>query len=540
MRAAIYARFSTELQSVASIEDQTRVCRERAAALGLTVISVHSDCAISGATPVNRRPGASTCVAEALAGRFDVLLVESLDRLSRNLVEQETVIRRLEHRGIRIVGVSDGYDSNSGAGRKLLRGVRGLISETYLDDLRAKTHRGLVGQIERGYHAGGLSYGYRSVVAGVNARGEPIGHRLEIDEAQAVIVREIFARYAEGESCQRIAADLNARGVRGPRGGTWCVSALYGSPAKGAGVLNNELYVGRYVWNRSKWIKNPDTGRRERFIRPQAEWRSVPRPELRILDDDPWQAVRERMASPRRTGGRKGRGGMPTTLLGGILRCGRCGGSVVKVNARAYGCAAHKDRGPTVCSGIVASHADVDRVVLEYVRGALTAPDVLAWIEQEALRRAAELARMSDQIDTDRGREQRVQREIERLTDAIAQMGLSTALAERLRKAEAERDALERARRRSAVAPLPSAIRAQVHALVTGLEAALRTDVARARDALRAMLGDVQLIQDNGAVYAECDNAAERLLLAVGGVSMGRVAGAHNLTQKRTRIRWLQ
>ena len=70
-----------------------------------------------------------------------------------------------------------------------------------------------------------------------------------------------------------------------------------------------------------------------------------------------------------------------------------------------------------------------------------------------------------------------------------------------------------------------------MHALVTGLDVALRTDVARARDALRAMLGDVQLIEESGAVYAECDNAAERLLLAVGGVSMGRVAGASKRTQ---------
>jgi hypothetical protein len=57
------------------------------------------------------------------------------------------------------------------------------------------------------------------------------------------------------------------------------------------------------------------------------------------------------------------------------------------------------------------------------------------------------------------------------------------------------------------------------------LDLAVRTDVARARDALRAVLGDVQPIEENGAVYAECDNAADRLLLAVGGVSMGRVAG---------------
>jgi site-specific DNA recombinase len=334
-------------------------------------------------------------------------------------------------------------------------------------------------------------------------------------------VREIFTRYGASESCQRIAADLNARAVRGPRGGTWCVSALYGSPAKGAGVLNNELYVGRYVWNHSKWIKNPDTGKRERFIRPESERQSVARPELRILDEELWQAVRDRMASPRRAGGRRGRGGVPTTLLGGIMRCGYCGGSVVKISARRYGCAAHKDRGPAVCGGIEASYGNVDHIVLDYVRGVLTGPDVLAWIEKEALRRAAELAQ-GDEVDADRSREKHVQREIERLTDAVAQMGLSPALAERLRKAEADRDALKRARTRAPVAPLPPTIRAQVHALVTGLDVALRADIARARNALRAMLGDMQLIEENGAVYAECDNAAERLLLAVGGVSIER------------------
>ena len=228
---------------------------------------------------------------------------------------------------------------------------------------------------------------------------------------------------------------------------------------------------------------------------------------------------------------------MPTTLLGGILRRGQCGGSIVKTNARTYGCAARKDRGPTVCRGVSARHADVDRVVLDHVHRALTAPDVVLWIEQEAKRRLAEHVRESDQTDSDRLCEQHVQREIERLTDAIAQMGLSSALAERLRKAEAERDMLRRARTRASVAPLPSAIPTQIRALLTGLEAALRVDVARARDALRALLGDVQLVEQDGSVYAECDNAAERLLLAVGGVSMGQVAGVRNLTQKHVRIR---
>jgi hypothetical protein len=77
----------------------------------------------------------------------------------------------------------------------------------------------------------------------------------------------IFTRYAEGWSCQRIAAELNKLCVRSPRETTWCVSVLYGSPAKGSGMLNNELYVGRYIWNRSQWVKEPDTGKRQRIDR---------------------------------------------------------------------------------------------------------------------------------------------------------------------------------------------------------------------------------------------------------------------------------
>jgi hypothetical protein len=91
-------------------------------------------------------------------------------------------------------------------------------------------------------------------------------------------VHEILTRYAGGESCQRIAADLNRRGIIGPRGGTWSVSALYGAPAKGAGILNNRLYVGEVVWNRSQWIKDPDTGKRVRMDRPRQEWQATSAP----------------------------------------------------------------------------------------------------------------------------------------------------------------------------------------------------------------------------------------------------------------------
>ena len=533
--AAIYARFSTDKQSETSIDDQARICRSRAEALGVTAIRVFSDAGISGSTLVADRPGAAAMQAAALAGAFGILIIEGLDRLSRDQVEQETVVRRLEHRGLRIIGVADGYDTESGDGRKLLRGVRGMINETYLDDLRKKTHRGLAGQLGRGFHAGGLSYGYRSVVAGVNPRGEPIGHRLEVEESHAEIVREIFAHYGAGHSCQRIAADLNARGVPGPRRrrdcsvGTWSVSALYGSPAKGSGILNNELYIGRYVWNRSRWTKNPDTKQRERAMRPRSEWIIEERPGLRIVDPDAWESVRVRMGSARAEGGWKGRARPPGTLLGGLLRCGSCGGAMVAVSASSYGCAARKDRGLAVCRGVTAPRRDTEVRILGSLRESLLAPAAVADVLDRVRTAIADTQRGAGEADRQRTTRRRtVEAEVGRLTDAVAAMGLSPALRGRLETAERELATLETPagpahREPPPAAAIEKALRAQVLALREQLEG----DILAAREALRQVLGPIAILNDGeGRVIAEMETRLQRVLLASGDASLSRVAGA--------------
>lgn len=245
MRIAIYARFSTDKQSDASTADQRRLCESRLPT-GAKVVAFHTDEAVSGSTPVLRRPGGRALMADVLAKRVDLVVVESLDRISRDQVDLEATVRRIEHAGVRVVGVSDGYDSTAG-GRKVLRTMRGLIGEMYLDDLREKTHRGLVGKASAGHAVTGPAYGYRI------ERGDG-GSRYVVDPQQARIVREIFARYAAGASLRTIVFDLNARSVPSPRRSSWSVAALYGSPAKGTGILNNSAYVGRVVWNRSQWL----------------------------------------------------------------------------------------------------------------------------------------------------------------------------------------------------------------------------------------------------------------------------------------------
>jgi site-specific DNA recombinase len=75
--------------------------------------------------------------------------------------------------------------------------------------------------------------------------------------------------------------------VPGPRGGQWNASTVRGDPKKTTGILNNPLYVGRLVWGRRQWRRNPDSEKRERRyrLRAHAEWIEVAVPDLRIVDD---------------------------------------------------------------------------------------------------------------------------------------------------------------------------------------------------------------------------------------------------------------
>ncbi|WP_249216095.1 recombinase family protein [Burkholderia cenocepacia] len=379
MRVAIYARFSTDKQKETSVTDQISVCVRRAESMGdCEIVAHHSDEGVSGKTPVEARAGGKKLMADAMAGRFDMLIVESLDRLSRDQVEQERIMRRLEFRGLRVIGVSDGYDSDSSS-RKVQRTVRGLVNELYIDDLRAKTLRGQTGQVERGFVAGGRSYGYELV------RTEK-GTDYRVDENEAQWVRFIFEKFAAGWSTFRICDELNRRNIPSPRKSTWMRSALYGSPRKGSGILNNSAYIGQYIWNRSQWLKDPDTGKRIRQDRPESEWKVEQRDHYRIVSDEVWQAVRNRMGKDRLNGGTTGIGHPLRTLFGGYLRCSQCGGAMIAINALYYGCATRKERGVHACRGMNISRPQTDEQLLNVLRSELLSENAQADIDAAARR----------------------------------------------------------------------------------------------------------------------------------------------------------
>jgi site-specific DNA recombinase len=503
-RCAIYARYSSDLQSPSSIPDQIRLCEAFAERQGWTVVARFEDAALSG-FGVEHRPGYRALVAAAVQvpPPFDLILVEDVSRLTRDLAEVLRLYHRLRLRGVDLVGVSDGISTVNQSGKVALT-VKGLVNELYLDDLRAKTHRGLEGRVARGMSAGGRLFGYRTVAAPDEARAgkREAPARFEIDEREADVVRRVFRDYAEGRSMRTIAHELNAEGTfpakdtkRGPARRGWAVSTIYT-------ILLNEKYTGLWVWNKTRFLKDPDSGRRRAVPRPPAEWIRQDRPELRIVHDSLWQSVRTRLEEIRGAFGSPGRpprgGARPVYsryLLTGLLRCAVCEARMraqtmirrKRANvyrAGWYRCGFAADKGPAVCGHRVWYRQDrLEGALVAKFREAMTPPIV----------NALALA-VNDQLDAavraqdDRAREVkteilRLEREAGNLVRFLAG-GESFTVREELQSIEAGLQALRvelAGLEQQARLDLPRASPSSIQARLEHLDRLLRGDAPRAR-----------------------------------------------------------
>ena len=324
-RVAIYARYSTAMQSPHSCADQIAACRARIAAEGWAETAVYQDAAISGAS--GERAGFDGLTAAVSSGLIDVVVAESLDRLSRDMEVTARLFKRAQFSNVQIITLSDGEIG------ELKIGMVGTMAALYLKELGKKTKRGQAGQLSRGMIPGGLCYGYREAGTGCRA----------IDAGEAAVVRRIFDDFAAGVPASRIAYALNEEGVAGSRGAKWAANTLCGSRTRGTGVLRNTLYVGEFVWNRQRYRKNPETGRRVSVVNPPDEWHRKAMPDLRIVTDDVWSAVQSRL-DRRAIGEADGRAHKQTRALSGLLSCGVCGDRLV-TSGRYVTCRAAKSHG---------------------------------------------------------------------------------------------------------------------------------------------------------------------------------------------------
>ncbi len=160
MKTAIYARYSSDKQREASIEDQFRNCINLVEREGWEIVAKFQDKALSGTRA--DRPGYQALLESAEQQQFEVIVVDEVSRLWRDQEVQWRDAKRLEFWDVHIIGVNDGINTLSG-GYGLLLSIRGAMNEEARREIGKRTHRGLTGQAEKGNNAGGKSYGYRHV-----------------------------------------------------------------------------------------------------------------------------------------------------------------------------------------------------------------------------------------------------------------------------------------------------------------------------------------------------------------------------------------
>lgn len=160
------------------------------------------------------------------------------------------------------------------------------------------------------------------------------------------LAEAIFRDFVAGVSPKQVAKNLNREGIAGPFGGAWSPSTIYGNGKRGTGILNNELYIGRLVWNRLRYVKNPDTGKRVSRLNPEAEWMRKEVLELRIVPDDLWTAAKSRQHRTRhtvKTAGALGAAKRPQYLFSGLTKCGICGAGFIMSGKNRLGCFGARD-----------------------------------------------------------------------------------------------------------------------------------------------------------------------------------------------------
>jgi len=310
-------------------------------------------------------------------------------------------------------------------------------------------------------------------------------------------------------------------------------------------LLNNELYIGRYVWNRSKWVRDPDNGKRRRVCRPEPEWIVVEKPELRLVPQGVWERVKERQreqnarseAIRRALHANARTGAGPKYLFSGLLKCGSCGANYVIADAYRYGCSTHINRGPAACSNAMkVPRRLVDERLLASIKADLFTDEGIELFKRETARLLAEY-RAKQRPDTERLRKRlvQVQTEIDNLVTAIKAGILTPTTKGELEKAEAERLSIEKALRTEAVglgkvaSILPRAVD-RYRDMVEHLEDVTRTDVVRARNQIKALLGNAIKLMPTPKGYLEAELQGDYAgLVALANESPGARAGASKL-----------
>jgi DNA invertase Pin-like site-specific DNA recombinase len=394
--AAIYARISSDIEgSGLGVRRQVADCHALAQSLSWTVAEEYVDNDLS-AYSGKGRPRYQQMLADIADGRRDGVLVYHVDRLTRRPIELEQFLAIVDAAKLRHVRFVAG-DMDLGTGDGLL--IARLLGAVAASESATKSRR-VRSKLDQLAAAGEPHGGYR----------RPFGYEADkktVRESEATVVRQVVARFVAGESLRSLCLWLDEQGVRTVAGGPWRTPTLRAMLMSGR-IAGLRRHRGEVI-GRASWAGIISSDERDRVLARLASMAT------------------NRHRTPRRY------------LLSGLLRCGRCGGTLFaspRATTRRYVCLSGPDHGG--CGRITVTAEPVEQLVADAVLYRLDTPELADALAGRAV--ADEQARaVADSLATDRA-------QLEELTDLYASKQIGAT--EWLRARQAIDDRIHDAERR--------------------------------------------------------------------------------------------
>lgn len=296
VRAAVYLRVSLDATGEQlAVSRQREDCLKIAADRGWLVTKEYADNSVSASNRNKRRPAYDAMVSDFQAGAFDAIVCWDLDRLTRQPRQLEDWIEAAEDRGLRLVTANGEADLTTDGGRMFAR-IKATVARGEVERKGERQRRALRQRAEHGRPP-----------LGVRLTGYSTGGDMIPDEAQ--MVREVFSRFAEGESLRGLTRWLAEAGYTTRHGKAW-------SPSTVRTMLTNARYAGHAVY-------------RGQRLAQDGKWTPLVSPET-------YAVVQHRLTDPRRVTNRQGTD--RKHLGSGLYRC-TCGLPMQGWSGNRYRCA---------------------------------------------------------------------------------------------------------------------------------------------------------------------------------------------------------
>jgi site-specific DNA recombinase len=395
LRAALYRRYSDDVQNDPSIERQTADLEKAAPRLGLLLDErLYFEDRGQSATTLFDRPGLTRGLLGAVEkGLVDVVLVEHTDRLAREPADAYWIKAQLKFHNVKVFTPANGEVSDIQWCFESYQNAADSAKTSF------RVRSGHDDVAREGKIPGPAPYGYDDVPGKPGVKAP--------NASEVGIIHRVVLETASRKSPRNIAFDLTRDGIPSPKGEAWTFQTINK-------ILQNELYVGVYVRNKIRKVRNPNSGKR--VPRPSLDGPlCVEMPHLRIVDQDLWDAaqrVRQERAHKhgvKRTEVERATVSRLMHPFMGLFRCAECGGKMIT-------CGRGREKGDRYLSCSAAhwrrqcSHSKsyslirLSKLASEKMHAHLTDPD---FVNERAKERAKELARLEREANTERDTAQR-------------------------------------------------------------------------------------------------------------------------------------